>query len=144
MSFLGIDLGTSGLRALLVDRSGRAIATAERNYETQHPHAGWSEQDPRKWTQALEAVVEELAATQSTFADLSGVAVSGHMHGAVLIDDQGTLIRPCILWNDTRSHAEAARLDACQSQSNKGPNTRGKWGPLRLVFCGALAGVLVI
>lgn len=112
MSFLGIDLGTSGLRALLVDRSGRAIATAERNYETQHPHAGWSEQDPRKWTQALEAVVEELAATQSTFADLSGVAVSGHMHGAVLIDDQGTLIRPCILWNDTRSHAEAARLDA--------------------------------
>ena len=93
MSFLGIDLGTSGWRALLVDRSGRAIATAERNYETQHPHAGWSEQDPRKWTQALEAVVEELAATQSTFADLSGVAVSGHMHGAVLIDDQGTLIR---------------------------------------------------
>lgn len=100
------------MRALLVDRSGRAIATAERNYETQHPHAGWSEQDPRKWTQALEAIVEELATTQSTFADLSGVAVSGHMHGAVLIDDQGTLIRPCILWNDTRSHAEAARLDA--------------------------------
>ncbi|MBR9840793.1 MAG: xylulokinase [Rhodobacteraceae bacterium] len=111
MSYLGIDLGTSGLRALLTDGDGTPVASAERHYEVQHPHSGWSEQDPADWIAALEGAVEELR-RQPAWADLRGIGVAGHMHGAVTLDDENRVIRPCILWNDTRSHAEAALLDA--------------------------------
>lgn len=114
MAYLGIDLGTSGLRALLLDGAGTPIGAAEQRYDTRHPHAGWSEQDPQDWTRALEAAVQELRAAYPAFADLKGIGVAGHMHGAVTLDAQGAVIRPCILWNDTRSHREAADLDAAQ------------------------------
>ena len=111
MSFLGIDLGTSGLRALLVDEAGAPIGATERHYDVSHPHSGWSEQDPADWITALEGAVGELKSSFPQFAQLKGIGVAGHMHGATLIDASGTVLRPCILWNDTRSHAEAARLD---------------------------------
>jgi xylulokinase len=111
MTFLGIDLGTSGLRALLVDDSGAPIGATERHYEVRHPHPGWSEQDPADWIAALEGAVAELAAAHPSFRDLAGIGVAGHMHGATLLDAQGAVLRPCILWNDTRSHEEARRLD---------------------------------
>ena len=114
MAYLGIDLGTSGLRALLVDGAGTAFAAAERSYSTQSPHAGWSEQDPAQWIASLEEVVAELRASEPSFAELEGIGVAGHMHGAVTLDAHGAVIRPCILWNDTRSHAQAARLDAME------------------------------
>lgn len=114
MSYLGIDLGTSGLRALLLDGEGRAVGSVARSYETKHPQIGWSEQDPQLWIDALESAVSELAADHSVFADLSGIGVSGHMHGAVAMDSDAKVIRPAILWNDTRSHAEAAILDETQ------------------------------
>ncbi|APX25352.1 MAG: xylulokinase [Rhodobacteraceae bacterium] len=110
MSFLGLDLGTSGLRALLTDEGGTPLASAERHYEASHPRSGWSEQDPADWIAALEGAVEELRAHPS-WAGLRGIGVAGHMHGAVTLDADDRVIRPCILWNDTRSHAEAARLD---------------------------------
>lgn len=112
MSFLGIDLGTSGLRALLVNDAGRPIGAAEHSYDVQHPKSGWSEQDPADWITALEAAVQDLKTTHPEFASLSGIGVAGHMHGAILIDASGAVLRPCILWNDTRSHVEAARLDS--------------------------------
>lgn len=112
MSFLGIDLGTSGLRALLVDAEGRPVGATERHYRVSHPHPGWSEQDPADWISALEAAVAELRERHPAFAGLRGIGVAGHMHGATLLDDGDRVIRPCILWNDTRSHAQAARLDA--------------------------------
>ena len=112
MTFLGIDLGTSGLRALLVDGDGTPIASSERAYDVAHPHKGWSEQNPADWIAALEDAAAELAATQPRFSDLKGIGVAGHMHGATLLDEAGNVLRPCILWNDTRSHAQAARLDA--------------------------------
>ncbi|WP_420859406.1 xylulokinase [Marivivens marinus] len=112
MTYLGIDLGTSGLRALLVDEEGRTLGSAERPYAQSHPHPGWSEQDPALWVAALDGAVAELRATCPRFADLKGIGVAGHMHGATLLDGAGAVLRPCILWNDTRSHAEAARLDA--------------------------------
>ena len=112
MSFLGIDLGTSGLRALLVDSGGRPIGSTERHYPVSHPHSGWSEQDPADWIAALEGAVAELRDRHPEFQALRGIGVAGHMHGATLLDADGRVIRPCILWNDTRSHAEAARLDA--------------------------------
>lgn len=112
MAFLGIDLGTSGLRALLVDAEGCPIGSAEHAYMTHHPHPGWSEQNPKDWIDALTSATRELRVAHPEFADLKGIGVSGHMHGAVMVDEIGDPIRPCIMWNDTRSHEEAARLDA--------------------------------
>ncbi len=111
MSYLGIDLGTSGLRALLVDDEGAPIGATERHYDVSNPHAGWSEQDPADWIAALEGAVDEMRATYPAFASLRGIGVAGHMHGATLLDKSGAVLRPCILWNDTRSQAQAARLD---------------------------------
>ncbi|EKE43183.1 xylulokinase [Oceaniovalibus guishaninsula JLT2003] len=112
MSYLGIDLGTSGLRALLVGDDGRPIGAAERQYTAHHPHSGWSKQDPADWIAALEGAVADLRHAYRAFAGLKGIGVAGHLHGATLLDAADRVIRPCILWNDTRSHVEAAELDA--------------------------------
>ncbi|WOI56339.1 xylulokinase [Palleronia sp. LCG004] len=114
MSYLGIDLGTSGLRALLMGDDGAPIGSAERPCGVSNPRSGWSEQDPAEWIEALEGAVAELAANHLELAGLKGIGVAGHMHGATLLDDADQVIRPCILWNDTRSHEEAAGLDAME------------------------------
>ena len=112
-TYLGLDLGTSGLRGLLIDRQGDAIAEASCAYATASPHDGWSEQDPDDWIVACETVFAELAkAAPEGFAAIAGIGVSGHMHGAVTLDADLKTIRPCIMWNDTRSHREAAELDS--------------------------------
>ena len=112
-TFLGLDLGTSGLRGLLVAADGAAIAAHEVHYTAHHPHKGWSEQDPADWTNACDAVFAALRdAAPDAWRALSGIGVSGHMHGAVLLDADDTVLRPCMLWNDTRSFDEAATLDA--------------------------------
>lgn len=112
MSYLGIDLGTSGLRALLTDDAGTPLGSAERHYPVSNPHPGWSEQDPAHWIAALESAVTDLRAAHPEFANLGGIGVAGHMHGATLLDAEDTVLRPCILWNDTRAAEQAARLDA--------------------------------
>lgn len=122
MTYLGVDLGTSGLRALLVDEAGTPIATVERAYQTQTPHQGWSEQDPQLWSDALESAVSEMRDSISEFADLKGIGVAGHMHGATVLDKNGNVLRPCILWNDTRAHAEAAELDKLAGMQNLSGN----------------------
>ncbi|MBU2992420.1 xylulokinase [Octadecabacter sp. 1_MG-2023] len=111
MSFLGIDLGTSGLRLLLIDEAGDVLATAERGYVTQRPHDGWSEQSPSDWVAALESAVAEVREEYPAFSELRGIGVSGHMHGAVVLNTSGDVLRPCIMWNDTRAHGEAEALD---------------------------------
>lgn len=110
--YLGIDLGTSGLRALLVDDAGTPVSAAEHQLSVSNPRRGWSEQNPADWIEALETVVCKLRSKHSRFSELKGIGVAGHMHGAVLLDKAGKVLRPCILWNDTRSHEEAAALDA--------------------------------
>lgn len=112
MSYLGVDIGTSGLRALLVTDEGKVVGDAEQSYPTAHPHSGWSEQDPADLTAALDSAVVTLRAAYPEFRHLRGIGVAGHMHGASLLDANDTVLRPCILWNDTRAHAEAATLDA--------------------------------
>ncbi|KIN71497.1 xylulokinase [Sulfitobacter guttiformis] len=112
MSFLGIDIGTSGLRALLVDGNGAPIGSAEQAFTTFNPHPGWSEQDPADWIAALEAAIATLRAKYPAFEGLKGIGVAGQMHGAVLLDEDDAVLRPCMLWNDTRSHREARTLDA--------------------------------
>ncbi len=111
--YLGLDLGTSGLRAVLMDARGAVQAVAERGYGVAHPKAGWSEQAPADWLNACAAAVAGLRAEAgASWARLKGVGLSGQMHGAVLLDTAGEVLRPCILWNDTRAAKAAKALDA--------------------------------
>lgn len=110
--FVGLDLGTSGLRALLIDKAQRVIAVSEAQYGTTHQHPGWSEQDPAEWILACKKVLGDLGQhAPKEMAQLRGIGISGHMHGATLLDTEGQVLRPCILWNDTRSSKQAAKLD---------------------------------
>ncbi|GGA27831.1 xylulokinase [Neptunicoccus cionae] len=112
-TYLGIDLGTSGLRALLVAENGTVIGAAQAAYPVENPHSGWSEQDPADWIAACKTAIAELHQTHpEQMARLAAIGTAGQMHGATLLDDAGDVLRPCILWNDTRSSAEAAKLDA--------------------------------
>ncbi len=110
--YLGLDLGTSGLRGLLVSDEGLPIGDASASYTVQNPHEGWSEQDPDEWIKACKSVLTDLQDTfPEQYASIIGIGVSGHMHGATLLDRKGDLIRPCILWNDGRAAGEASELD---------------------------------
>jgi xylulokinase len=110
---IGLDLGTSGLKALLVDDEGGVIGEASESYSNPRPRPGWSEQDPADWIAACERAMDALAAAHpGEMADLRGIGLSGQMHGATLLDAADRVLRPCILWNDTRAAAEAAALDA--------------------------------
>ncbi len=109
--YLGLDLGTSGLKGLLIDDAQRVVAEAAAPLTVSRPHDGWSEQNPDEWIAAAEAVMDRLAAGPGLGA-VRGIGLSGQMHGATLLDAADEVLRPCILWNDTRAHAEAAAMDA--------------------------------
>ncbi|EGJ22679.1 xylulokinase [Cereibacter sphaeroides WS8N] len=108
--YIGLDLGTSGLKGILIDEDQRVLAEAVAPLAVSRPHEGWSEQSPADWIAAAEAVMDQLAA--QGLSEVKGIGLSGQMHGATLLDASDEVLRPCILWNDTRSHAEAAALDA--------------------------------
>jgi len=111
--FVGLDMGTSGVRGILIDSDTTVLAEADAPLTTQHPHIGWSEQDPDSWITACDQVMQALKAKQpQAFADMRAIGLSGHMHGATLVGAEGQALRPCILWNDTRSAKQAAALDA--------------------------------
>ncbi len=110
--YLGLDLGTSGLKGLLVSPKGHIVGTATANYAVRQPHPNWSEQDPDDWLSAAKAVFQALRSKYTAeFSAVKAISFSGHMHGAVTVDKTGHAIRPCILWNDTRSAPEASALD---------------------------------
>ena len=106
--YIGLDLGTSGLKGILIDETQRVLAEASAPLTVQRPFEGWSEQDPAQWISAAETVLAQLA----THGPIRAIGLSGHMHGATVLDASNQVLRPCILWNDTRSHAEAAQMDA--------------------------------
>lgn len=111
--YLGLDLGTSGVKALLIDAGQTVVGSGHGSLDVSRPHPGWSEQDPSHWIQACETAIAELKAYHpKQLAAVKGIGLSGQMHGATLLDAADKVLRPCILWNDTRSHAEAAVLDA--------------------------------
>lgn len=111
--YLGIDLGTSGIKAILMDGDQTVIASGHGALSVSRPHPGWSEQNPADWIRACEQAIGELKASHpKELAATRGIGLSGQMHGATLIDASDAVLRPCILWNDTRSHVEAAVLDA--------------------------------
>ena len=109
MMFIGLDLGTSGLKGILIGEDQRVVAEASAPLTVSRPHEGWSEQSPADWIAAAEAVMDQLAA--QGLGAVRGIGLSGQMHGATLLDAADEVLRPCILWNDTRSHEEAAELD---------------------------------
>lgn len=109
--YLGLDLGTSGLKGLVIDDSGAVQAEATAPLNVARPAPGWSEQDPADWIAAAGTVLRALSAKVDLGA-VGGIGLSGHMHGATVLDRADKVLRPCILWNDTRAHAQAARLDS--------------------------------
>ena len=110
--FLGVDLGTSSVKALLVDVEQRVIASAEAPLTVDTPAADRREQDPEAWWRALLDAVDSLHARHPREVGAIGaVGLSGQMHGAVLLDASGAVLRPCILWNDGRSGDECRELE---------------------------------
>lgn len=112
--YIGLDLGTSGLKALLIDEDQKVIAEATAPLTVSRPHPGWSEQSPADWLAAASAAMDGLSAANS-LGDVKGIGLSGQMHGATLLDSSENVLRPCMLWNDTRAFEEAAALDASPS-----------------------------
>ncbi|WP_243368801.1 xylulokinase [Microvirga solisilvae] len=109
--FLGIDVGTSAIKALIVDDRQAVVAEADIPLDIARPRNLWSEQDPESWWQAVQAAVDELRSkASSAFAEIKGIGLSGQMHGAVLLDESERPLRPAILWNDGRSFQEAEEL----------------------------------
>ena len=111
--YLGIDVGTSGVKGLLVDDDQRIVAEATAPLTVERPHPLWSEQSPDQWWRAtLEVVAAIRSSAPAAFSAIRGIGLSGQMHGATLLDAELRVLRPAILWNDGRSHAECAELEA--------------------------------
>jgi len=110
--YLGMDVGTSGVKAVLMDEAGAIAAVASRALNLLHPHPLWSEQDPDAWVSAAIGAVDDLAASHPRETSrVRGIGLSGQMHGATLLGADGAPLRPAILWNDGRAHAECAELE---------------------------------
>ena len=105
---VGIDVGTTGVKALAIDPDGSVTARAERAYPLSTPQPGWSEQDPDDWWRAAEACLAEVASG----VQVAGIGLSGQMHGLVVLDARDRVLRPAILWNDQRTGAECAEIEA--------------------------------
>ena len=118
--YLGIDLGTSGVKLLLLDPQHRTVASADAPLSVQQPQPLWSEQDPAAWWAAVEQAVAELRAHHpQAWAQVRAIGLSGQMHGAVVMDAKGQVLRPAILWNDGRCAAECAALEAREPRSRQ-------------------------
>ncbi len=109
--YLGIDLGTSGVKVLLMDADQTVIGSATAGLGVSRPQSGWAEQAPADWITATETAIAALRVDHD-LSGIAGIGLSGQMHGAVTLDRDDRVLRPAILWNDGRSQAQAARLDA--------------------------------
>ncbi len=107
--YIGLDLGTSGLKGVLINADQAVLAEATAPLNVSRPRPSWSEQSPADWIAAAEAVLDALSA--HGLDQVRGIGLSGQMHGATLLDAADEVLRPCILWNDTRAHEEAHELD---------------------------------
>lgn len=107
--FLGVDVGTSGVKAILVAENGDVVASAVTPLQMQTPHPGWAEQDPETWWQASVASIRTVLAGHP-HARVAAVGVSGQMHSSVFLDAHGDVIRPALLWCDGRTTAECREI----------------------------------
>jgi xylulokinase len=116
--YIGIDLGTSGVKVILLNEQGDVIASQTEALTVSRPHPLWSEQDPESWWRATDKAVKALAA-QHSLREVKALGIAGQMHGATLLDKQQKVLRPAILWNDGRCGEECALLEAQVPDSRK-------------------------
>ncbi len=109
--YLGIDLGTSGIKVILLDNNGKVQDSASAEFSVSRPQPLWSEQDPALWWQGLQQCLSTLQSRQP-LGEVKAIGLAGQMHGATLLDNNHQVIRPAILWNDGRSFAECQQLSA--------------------------------
>ncbi|HLO28457.1 MAG TPA: xylulokinase [Anaerolineales bacterium] len=111
--FLGIDTSTTSSKALLIDEEGQVLAVASSPHTLQTPKPLWSEQDPREWWKAVSASIRQVLIESGIGAErIAAVGLTGQMHGLVLLDAAGEVLRPAILWNDQRTQAECDQIHA--------------------------------
>ncbi len=112
--YVGIDLGTSSVKALLLSGDGEVVSSVTKKYPLYFPRSGWSEQNPEDWyNQTLSALRELLKAADT--AQVLSFSFSGHMHGLVMLDSEDNVIRPALLWNDSRSQEQTEKLNENKS-----------------------------
>ena len=110
MYFIGIDLGTSAVKLLLMKSGGEIIKTVSESYPVNFPQTGWSEQNPEDWFEgSMKGLAKLLDGIDGN--EVAGISFGGQMHGLTLLDSEGKVIRPAILWNDGRSQAETDYLN---------------------------------
>ncbi len=108
---IGVDLGTSGTKTALFDEQGRNLASCTVEYPLSQPHNGWAEQDPEHWWQAAKTTIQTVLSKSGVKAsDIKGIGLSGQMHGLVMLDGDGKVLRPAILWCDGRTGEECAQI----------------------------------
>ncbi|NNF69398.1 MAG: hypothetical protein HKN01_06470 [Acidimicrobiia bacterium] len=109
--YIGIDSSTTATKALVMDGDGTVVAVGRAEYDFATPHPLWSEQSPQLWWDGtVTAIRQALEMSGLTGADIGGVGLTGQMHGLVLLDDEGEVLRPSILWNDQRTQAECDEI----------------------------------
>src|SRR5512139_1355632 len=109
--FLGIDISTTSSKALLIDQAGRVVAVASAPHTLQTPKPLWSEQDPMEWWQAVCASIRAVLKQAGAVAEsVAAIGLTGQMHGLVLLDEAGKVLRPAILWNDQRTQAQCDEI----------------------------------
>ncbi|MBQ3481534.1 MAG: xylulokinase, partial [Oscillospiraceae bacterium] len=109
-NFIGIDLGTSAVKLLLVDARGQILGEVTKEYPLSFPQPGWSEQNPEDWWKAVQHGILQLTEHVDK-SEIRGIGVGGQMHGLVALDEQDRVIRPAILWNDGRTGEEVEYLN---------------------------------
>lgn len=114
--YIGIDLGTSGVKTILTDESGKVVDSASSSLTVTMPHPLWSEQNPADWWTATCATLDELT-QRNDLSVVKALGLAGQMHGATLLDKAGQVLRPAILWNDGRSEAQCQTLESIVAKS---------------------------
>lgn len=114
--YIGIDLGTSGVKVILLNEQGDVVAANTQPLSVSRPHPLWSEQDPEQWWQATDRAIKALGDAHS-LREVKAIGLAGQMHGATLLDRQQRVLRPAILWNDGRSGEECSLLEAREPRS---------------------------
>ena len=110
MLYIGVDLGTSAVKLLLMDEKGELKKIVSKEYELHFPHPGWSEQKPEDWySQSMEGIKELISECDKS--QVAGISFGGQMHGLVVLDEDDDVIRPAILWNDGRTQKETDYLN---------------------------------
>src|SRR5687768_15535160 len=121
--FMGIDLGTSSVKAVVLDHGHQLLASGSAPLSMDAPQPLWREQDPGAWWRACDAAVnvalQELRRSGRTGSEIEAIGLTGQMHGATLVDGRGEVLRPAILWNDGRAAAECVELERAVPRSRQ-------------------------